>query len=111
MEGTKPMTVETQSVVDRIKNDPEFHELVRQRTTFAWLLSLVMIVIYFGFVLLVAFDKQLLGRSLSGGVTTVGIPIGLGVILSAFVLTGIYVRRANSLFDDLTKKLKEKVNT
>jgi uncharacterized membrane protein (DUF485 family) len=68
-----------------------------------------MIIIYFGFVLMVAFQKELLAQPLAGGVTTIGIPIGLGVIVSAFILTGIYVARANSAFDDLTKQIVEKV--
>ena len=96
-------------IVERIKADPQFQELVRKRSSFAWLLSLLMVIIYFGFVLTVAFHKEWLGQQLfEGGVTTVGIPIGLGVIVSAFVLTGIYVARANTAFDDLTKKIIEK---
>lgn len=103
------MALDNDAIIERVKADPKFQELVRKRTTFAWALSLLMVIIYFGFVLTVAFDKELLGRSLFGGVTTVGIPIGLGVILSAFILTGIYVARANSAFDELTKQIIEKV--
>lgn len=98
-----------QEMVDRIKNDPDFIHLVKTRSKFAWMLTIVMLVIYFGFVLTIAFDPSLLGTPLSeGSVTTVGIPIGVGVIVSAFVLTGIYVRRANSEFDELTAKIKAK---
>jgi len=98
-----------QEMVDRIKNDPDYIQLTRERSTFAWTLTIVMLVIYFGFVLTIAFDPSLLGTPLSAGsVTTVGIPIGIGVILSAFILTGIYVRRANSEFDELTAKIKSK---
>ncbi|MGE5477393.1 MAG: DUF485 domain-containing protein, partial [Bacteroidales bacterium] len=79
---------------DKIRNNPKFHELVSKRTAFAWTLSTVMLGIYFGFVLLIAYGKEFLGTPLSGGVTTIGFPIGIAVILSAVVLTGIYVRRA-----------------
>lgn len=96
-------------MIERVKSDPQFTELVRKRSSFAWTLSVLMILIYFGFVLLVAFDKQLLAQSLAGGVTTVGIPIGIGVIVSAFVLTGIYVARANSSFDEMTRQIIERV--
>lgn len=96
-------------MIERVKSDPQFAELVRKRSSFAWTLSVLMILIYFGFVLLVAFDKQLLAQSLAGGVTTVGIPIGIGVIVSAFVLTGIYVARANSSFDEMTRQIIERV--
>ena len=104
------MSIDNQIMVDRIKNDPQFHDLVRKRTAFAWILSLLMIAIYFGFVLTVAFNKEILGKSLMGGVTTVGIPVGLGVIVSALVLTGIYVARANAAFDEITKNIIDKVN-
>ncbi|MCX6074408.1 MAG: DUF485 domain-containing protein [Campylobacterales bacterium] len=98
-----------QEMVDRIKNDPDYIHLVRVRSRFAWTLTLIMLVIYFGFVLVIAFDPPYLGTPLSpGSVTTIGIPIGVGVILSAFILTGIYVRRANGEFDELTKRIKNK---
>lgn len=98
-----------QDMVDRIKNDPDFLQLTRVRSKFAWTLTIVMLVIYFGFVLVIAFDPALLGTPLSeGSVTTVGIPVGIAVIISAFILTGIYVRRANTEFDELTAKIKAK---
>ena len=99
------MATNPQVLIDQIKNDPQFQELVRKRKTFAWILTILMLTIYFGFVLLIAFDKQLLAKSLSGGVTTVGMPLGVAVIVSAFILTGIYVFRANGQFDDMTKKI------
>jgi uncharacterized membrane protein (DUF485 family) len=68
-----------------------------------------MLVVYFGFVLTIAFDPSILGTPLSeGSVTTVGIPVGVAVILIAFVLTGVYTRRANGEFDELTAKIKAK---
>lgn len=98
-----------QEMVDRIKNDPDFIHLVKTRSSFAWMLTIIMLVVYFGFVLTIAFDPKLLGIPLSAGsVTTVGIPVGVGVIVIAFALTGIYVRRANGEFDELTAKIKNK---
>lgn len=99
-----------QDLVHAIKSNPKYHELLTKRKSFAWTLAAVMLVIYYGFILIVAFNKEYLGQPLSAGsITTVGIPIGLGVIISAFVLTGIYVRRANSEFDRLTREIKEEV--
>jgi uncharacterized membrane protein (DUF485 family) len=98
-----------QELVDRIKNDPDFHYLVKTRSSFAWTLTIIMLVIYFGFVLTIAFDPKLLGTPLSvGSVTSIGIPVGVAVIVIAFVLTGIYTRRANGEFDELTAKIKAK---
>ena len=68
-----------------------------------------MMVVYYGFILLVAFDKELLAQRLGSGVMTLGMPIGLGVILFTIVITGIYVRRANSEFDDLTEDIRKAV--
>ncbi len=93
----------------RILSDPKFQELVRARSRFAWTLSAVMLAIYLGFIFLVAFAPGFLALKIGGGVTSLGILVGLAVILSAFLLTGIYVQRANGRFDalsrDLTKEL------
>jgi uncharacterized membrane protein (DUF485 family) len=94
---------------NQVLRSPRFQELVRERTRFAWTLSIVMLVIDFGFILLVAFAKPLLATKVGGGVTSLGIILGLGVILSAFVLTGIYVQRANSRFDELTRHLTREI--
>jgi uncharacterized membrane protein (DUF485 family) len=94
---------------DKIKMDPQFQELVRKRSRFAWALTITMFVIYFGYIGVIAFNKQLLAIPIGFGVITLGIPVGLFVIVSAFILTGIYVRRANSEFDALTKQIIDRV--
>ena len=90
---------------NQVLRSGKFHELVRQRARFAWTLSIIMLIIYFGFILLVAFAKPLLAMKIGTGVTSLGIVLGLGVIFSAFILTGIYIRRANNEFDELTRHL------
>lgn len=99
----------TKSVTERVRENPQFAQLVARRSAFAWTLSAIMLAIYFGFILLVAFDKEFLGMPIGSGVTTIGIPIGVAVIIAAFILTGIYVRRANSEFDALTEQIKKDV--
>jgi uncharacterized membrane protein (DUF485 family) len=91
-----------------IQRDPDYQELVRRRSSLGWTLSLIMLVIYFGFILLVAYAPKFLGMRLGTGVTTIGIPIGLFVIVSAFVLTGIYVSIANSKYDALIRRIVER---
>ena len=91
-----------------IQQDPDYQELVRRRSSFGWTLSLIMLVIYFGFILLVAYAPKFLGEPLGTGVTTIGIPIGLFVIISAFALTGIYVSKANSKYDTLIRRIVER---
>ena len=94
---------------NQLLRSPRFQELVRQRARFAWTLSIAMLVIYFGFILLVAFAKPLLATKVGDSVTSLGIILGLGVIVSAFVLTGIYVQRANSRFDEMTRHLTREI--
>lgn len=92
----------------RISGNPKYAELVAKRSGFAWALSALVLVIYYGFILIIAFAPKFLGTPIAdGSVTTIGLPIGVGVILSAIALTGVYVYRANGEFDDLTKDLIE----
>jgi uncharacterized membrane protein (DUF485 family) len=93
-----------------IAENPKFKKLVSSRRGFAWTLSILMLLVYQGFILLVAYDKEFLAKPLfDGSVTTVGIPIGLGVILFAFLITGIYVSRANSHYDEMTRDLIQEI--
>ena len=86
----------------RILNDPNYQELKTRRSRFGWWLTIAMLVVYYGFIVLVAFDKPFLATRLGAGVTTIGMPIGLAVIVFTVIITGIYVRRANSEYDALT---------
>lgn len=99
------MATDTVAAVTR---HPLYAELVSKRKRFGWLMTFLMMLFYYGFVMTVAFKKEWLAAPLwEGSITTVGIPVGLAVIVSAFILTGIYVYRANGEFDDLTKAIRE----
>jgi uncharacterized membrane protein (DUF485 family) len=91
--------------LDAIQNNPKYQQLVEQRKSLGLTLSAAVFVIYFGFILLVAFAPGFLGASLTGGVTTIGIVVGLLVIVAAFALTGFYVSRANGTYDTLTQEI------
>ena len=94
---------------DRVLRNPKFQELVETRNSFAWTLTALMLIIYFGFVLLVAFDKPLLATKIGDSTVSVGIVAGLAVIISAFILVAIYVVRANGRFDDLTRDVRQEI--
>lgn len=95
-------------VVRKVIGNPKYHELVSKRGKFGWTLAVIMLVIYYGFILAIAFFPSVLATPVAAGkVMSVGMPVGIGVILSAFVLTGIYVVRANSEFDRLNKDIVE----
>ena len=99
-----------QSDLARIAADPRYRTLVRRRNRFTWLLSGVMLAAYLGFLMLIAFDKALLARPVAGGVTSIGIVLGFGVILLAIALTGLYVRRASTEFDPLIEALRSEAS-
>ncbi|MDO4724525.1 MAG: DUF485 domain-containing protein [Comamonadaceae bacterium] len=94
-------------MVQRIENNPNYQLLRRKRNGFGWTLTILMLLVYYGYIGLIAFDKSFLAKPLGAGVTTLGIPIGLGVIVFTIVITGIYVYRANTEFDALTHKVLE----
>lgn len=94
------------SALERIQRDPNYQALKERRSRFGWMLTLAMLVVYYGFILLIAFQKDLLSARMGEGVMTWGIPIGFGVIIFTIVITAIYVRRANGEFDDLSEKIK-----
>ena len=93
----------------RIASHPKYQELKAKRSSFGWWLTAAMLVVYYGFILLVAFDKQLLATRIGQGVMTLGMPIGLGVIVFTIVITAVYVRRANNEFDKLSDDINKAV--
>ena len=87
--------------VRRIQNDPNYIKLVGDRKSFGWTLAIIMLAIYYGYIALVAFDPSVIGVKLAGSLT-VGIFLGVAIIVAAIALTGVYVARANARYDDLT---------
>ncbi|MEN5180099.1 DUF485 domain-containing protein [Comamonas testosteroni] len=96
-------------VVAKIQANPRYQELKRKRNAFGWTLTILMLVVYYGYIGLIAFDKEFLARPLGTGVTTLGIPIALGVIIFTVLITGIYVRRANTEYDAMTQQILKDV--
>jgi uncharacterized membrane protein (DUF485 family) len=94
----------------RIYADPDFHELERKRGRFSWLLASIVMLTYFSFILVIAFAPELFATPIiEGKIITWGIPVGLFVILLSFLLTGVYVYRANKEFDHITKDIVDRV--
>jgi uncharacterized membrane protein (DUF485 family) len=103
----------SESLASKIQKNPKYHQLIKERDTLAWSLTALVLVIYFGFTLLVAFAPEFLTRPISAtSVIPVGLLLGVGVIVASVVLTGIYVRRANTTFDPLIDEIiKEAVKS
>ena len=89
----------------RIAAHPKYQELKAKRTSLGWWLTLAGMLAYYGFILLVAFNKPLLSQKIGNGVTTVGMPLGVAVIVFTIIITWVYIRRANSEFDSLTEEI------
>ena len=89
---------------DHIRNNSKFDDLVRQRSRLSWTLAALILLVYYSIILVIAFAPGLLGVPISATSTaTWGIVIGLAIILFTFVITGIYVHRANTIFDLLLR--------
>lgn len=94
------------SIQDRIQANPKFTELVAKRTRFAVLLSLCVLVPYYSFMMIVAFAPQLLRSPIGEGwTTTIAFPIGAALVIGSWLLTGVYIRRANGEFDQLNEEI------
>lgn len=91
---------------DHIRGNEKFHELVAQKSKLSWSLAALIMLVYYSFILVIAFYPEWLGTPLTASTNiTWGLPVGIGIILFTFVITGIYVHRANNLYDVLMQKV------
>lgn len=94
--------------VKEILNSEKFKNLVRKRLKVSITLTIIMLVVYFGFILTIAFYKELLAVKI-GEYITIGLPIGIGIIIFAWILTGIYTRWANKDYDKSVRELRNEI--
>ncbi|MHB8666869.1 MAG: DUF485 domain-containing protein [Burkholderiales bacterium] len=93
-------------VSGKIQNNPKYLELVKRRGRMAWTLSAIVCVIFYGFILMIAFAPGVLTEPISAGsVIPLGLPLGVGVIVVSCLLTGIYVYEANQVFDPMFEEI------
>jgi uncharacterized membrane protein (DUF485 family) len=93
-----------EQTVKRIQSDPNYMKLVSERKSFGWTLSIITLVIYYGYIALVAFAPGVIATPVAGAIT-IGIVLGAAIIVASIVLTGVYVSRANAHYDELTKAI------
>jgi len=94
------------AIYQRMRSNPRFDELVARRSRFAWLLAATVLLLFYGFVMLVAFAPGVLAAPVvEGSMLTVGVAAGLFMFLFFWLLTALYVRRANGQFDALTAEI------
>ena len=98
-----------ENIQAKIRNQPKFAELVGKRTRFAVLLSLLVLVPYYTFMFLVSTQPQLFAARIGeGSVITIGWPIAALIVIGGWLLTGVYISRANGEFDNLTQEVLKK---
>jgi uncharacterized membrane protein (DUF485 family) len=97
-----------QERVKEILNSEEFKNLVKKRLMVSLSLTAIMLVVYFGFILSIAFYKEFLSIKI-GEHITLGLPIGIGIIIFAWILTGVYTRWANQKYDKSVRKLRNEI--
>jgi len=94
------------AMYQRMRGNPKFQALVSKRSRFAWALAFIVLTMFYGFVMTVAFSPATLGQAVSeGSQVTVGVVIELFMFIFFWVLTAYYVKRANTEFDALTQEI------
>ena len=96
-------------LVERIESNPKYQELVSKRNGFGIKLGIFVLVMFYAYILVIAFDKEILATKIGDGVTTIAFPIALAILVISFITTLIYVKRANGEFEDLTNEIKADV--
>lgn len=96
-------------LVERIESNPKYKELVSKRNSLGIKLGAFVLVMFYAYILVIAFDKELLAMKIGVGVTTIAFPIALAILILSFITTLIYVKKANGEFEDLIKDIKKDV--
>ena len=96
-------------LVERIESNPKYKELVSKRNSLGIKLGIFVIVMFYAYILVIAFNKELLATKIGDGVTTIAFPIALAILVLSFITTLVYVKRANGEFEDLTNEIKKDV--
>jgi uncharacterized membrane protein (DUF485 family) len=92
----------------RVLESAEFSRLIRRRWTVSLVLTACLFLLYYGFILLVGLNKPFLATRI-GDVVTLGIPLGMAVIVGAWALTALYVLWANRRWDNDARRLRDRL--
>lgn len=98
-----------EKMVARIEANPDYIKLKKKRNLLGLSLTFIVLIVYYGWIFIIAFDPQFLATSIGAGVTTIAIPIGIGVIVLMVLLTAFYVLIANKAYDELIHRLEKEV--
>jgi uncharacterized membrane protein (DUF485 family) len=98
-----------EELVEKIETHPQYIELVNKRRSFSVKLGVFVLVMFYAYILTIAFNKEILATKIGDGLTTIAFPIALAILVISFITTVIYVIRANGEFEDLINKVKDDV--
>ena len=101
------MAIEQKSAHELLES-PDFKRLVAKRWSVSIVLTILLFIIYYGYILLIGYNKPFLAQKI-GEVTTLGIPLGIGTIVLSWVLTVVYVIWANNSYDPEVQRLKDQL--
>lgn len=94
------------ALYEKIRKNPKFAQLCQERGRFSIILSLIVLVPYYAFMMTVAFNPAFFADKFGDStILTIGWPIGAVIIIGSWLLTGIYIRRANGSFEDLNEEI------
>ena len=92
-----------------ILSSPSFRDLVSARARLRWGLSLVAVVMFFGFIALTSSASRALGTSIAGSDIPLGICLAFAMIAGMVALTGFYVHRSNVYLDGVARAIRQGV--
>ena len=98
-----------EELVDRIENNPKYAELLAKKNSLGIKLGIFVLVMFYAFILTIAFNKEVLATTIGDGVTTIAFPIALAILVISFLTTVVYVKKANGEFEDITNEIKDDV--
>ena len=104
--NTQKVHMPQSTIQTRIRQNPKFAELVSKRTRLAVLLSIIVLVPYYTFMMITAFKPALLAQPISeGSIISIGWPIGAAMLIVFWLTTAVYIYRANGEFDRLNQEI------
>ena len=99
-----------EKLVEKIEANPKYKELVSKRNSLALKLGIFVLIMFYSFITVVAFNKDLFAIKVAEGyITTIAFPIALAILVISFITTLIYVNKANGEFENLTNEIKKDV--
>lgn len=98
--------------IQRIMHHPQFQQMAKKKTSIGMIFSIITLIVWFGYLLLVGFDPAMFAAPLSSSSTTpIGFYIVMGIMIFVPLITWLYVRKANGEFDTMTRQVIDDITS